>query len=102
MLDKEKHKDDFFKFIIENEKELQKALKKNITFDPDIFDDSTADTVCRIGEYIMQKGIKIDNFKYFFFIAAKRDYIAKQKICKDTYRCQKFLATFVVLTLKGL
>lgn len=78
MLDKEKHKDEFFKFIIDNEKELQKALKKNITFDPDIFDDSTADTVCRIGEYIMQKGIKIDNFKYFFFIAAKRDYIAKQ------------------------
>ena len=78
MLDREKHKDDFFKYIIENEKELQKALKNNITFDPEIFDDVTADTIVRIAEYIMKNGIKINNFKYFFFICAKREYIAEQ------------------------
>lgn len=78
MFDKEKHKDDFFKFVIENEKELQKALKKNITYDPDIFDDVTANTIVRIAEYILEHGIKINNFKYFFFIAAKREYITTQ------------------------
>lgn len=78
MFDKEKHKNDFFKYIIENEKELQRALKKNITYDPDIFDDVTCNTVCRIAEYIVNKGMKIDNFKFFFFIAAKREYIAEQ------------------------
>lgn len=78
MFDKEKHKDDFFKYIIENEKELQKALKKNITYDPDIFDDVTSNTIVRIAEYIINKGMKIDNFKFFFFIAAKREYIAEQ------------------------
>ena len=78
MFDKEKHKDDFFKYIIENEKELQKALKKNITYDPDIFDDVTCNTIVRIAEYIMKNEIRIDNFKYFFFICAKREYIAEQ------------------------
>jgi len=78
MLDREKHKNEFFQYIIENKKILQKALKKNITYDPELFDDVTADTVIRIAEYIMNKGVKIDNFKYFFFICAKRDYITKQ------------------------
>ena len=78
MLDREKHKDDFFNYIIDNEKELQKALRKNITYDPDIFDDVTAETIVRIAEYIMKNGIKINNFKYFFFICAKREYIAQQ------------------------
>lgn len=78
MFDKEKHKDDFFKYIIDNEKELQKALKKNITYDPDIFDDVTCNTIVRIAEYIMKNEIRIDNFKYFFFICAKREYIAEQ------------------------
>jgi len=78
MFDKERHKDEFFQYVIENEKMLQKALRKNITFDPDIFDDVTADTICRIGEYIMNKGTKINSFKDLFFLAAKRQYIAEQ------------------------
>ena len=78
MEEREKHKDDFFRFIIENEKELQKALKKNITMDDELFDDVTADTICRIGEYIMNKGIKVNSFKNLFFLAAKRQYIAEQ------------------------
>lgn len=78
MFDKEKHKDDFFKYIIDNEKELQKALRKNITYDPDIFDDVTCNTIVRIAEYIMKNEIRINNFKYFFFICAKREYIAEQ------------------------
>lgn len=78
MEEREKHKDEFFRFIIENEKELQKALKKNITMDDELFDDVTADTICRIGEYIMNKGIKVNSFKNLFFLAAKRQYIAEQ------------------------
>jgi len=78
MFDKEKHKNDFFNYVIENEKVLQKALKKNITYDPDIFDDVTCNTIVRIAEYIVKNGVKINNFKFFFFIAAKREYIAEQ------------------------
>lgn len=78
MFDREKHKNDFFNYVIENEKVLQKALKKNITYDPDIFDDVTCNTIVRIAEYIVKNGVKINNFKFFFFIAAKREYIAEQ------------------------
>lgn len=78
MFDREKHKDEFFQYVIENKRELQKALKKNITYDPDIFDDVTCNTIVRIAEYIVKNGVKINNFKFFFFIAAKREYIAEQ------------------------
>ena len=78
MFDREKHKNDFFNYVIENKRELQKALKKNITYDPDIFDDVTCNTIVRIAEYIVNNGVKINNFKFFFFIAAKREYIAEQ------------------------
>ena len=71
MFDREKHKNDFFNYVIENKRELQKALKKNITYDPDIFDDVTCNTITRIAEYIVNNGVKINNFKFFFFIAAK-------------------------------
>lgn len=78
MFDSEKHKDDFFRYIVENEKMLQKALRKNITYDPDLFDDVTADTIVRIGEYILKKGVEVKSFKDLFFLAAKRQYIAEQ------------------------
>lgn len=74
----EKHKDDFFNYVIEHEKELQYALRKNITYDPDLFDDVTADTIIRIAEYIMNKEVYIKDFKGLFFISAKRQYIAEQ------------------------
>lgn len=74
----EKHKDDFFNYVIEHEKELQYALRKNITYDPDLFDDVTADTIIRIAEYILNKRVYIKNFKGLFFISAKRQYIAEQ------------------------
>lgn len=74
----EQHKDDFFKYVIEHEKELKYALRKNITYDPDLFDDVTADTIIRIAEYIMNKGVYIKDFKGLFFISAKRQYIAEQ------------------------
>lgn len=73
-----KHKDDFFHYVIEHEKELKYALRKNITYDPDLFDDVTADTIIRIAEYIMNKGVYIKDFKGLFFISAKRQYIAEQ------------------------
>ena len=75
---REEHKDEFFSYVAQNQDELRRCLRKNITFDGDIFDDVTANTVIRIAEYIMRNDIRIDNFKNFFFIAAKREYIMQQ------------------------
>ena len=63
----EQHKDDFFQYVIEHEKELKYALRKNITYDAEIFDDVTADTIIRIAEYIINKQVFIKDFKGLFF-----------------------------------
>ena len=99
MFDKEKHKDDFFQYIIDNEKELQKALKKNITYDPDIFDDVTADTIIRLAEYIMNKEMQIRDFKSLFFMAAKRQYIAEQN--KKRNRVKQDIPNFIDIITEG-
>ena len=78
MENNDKHLQDFFQYVIDNADELRHCLRKNITYDEDLFDDVTADTVCRIGEYIKNKGLIVNNFKSLFFLAAKRQYIAEQ------------------------
>lgn len=78
VIDYEKHKDDFMLFVWNNLDSLNYALRKNITYDPDIFDDVTADTLCRIGEYIVNKKAFIKDFKGMFFLSAKRQYVAEQ------------------------
>lgn len=78
MENRDKHLQDFFAYVAANADELRHCLRKNITYDPEIFDDVTADTVCRIGEYIANKGLVVENFKSLFFLAAKRQYISEQ------------------------
>lgn len=74
----QKHASDFLNFVAENETMLQKAIKKNITYDDDIFHDVTANTTLRIAEYIINNKAIIKSFKNFYFICAKRDYINEQ------------------------
>lgn len=71
-------KDDWLLWCHEHEDELRYALRKNITYDEDIFDDVTADTVIRIAEYILKNGIELKNKSFMFFTCAKRQYIAVQ------------------------
>ena len=76
-IDYEKHKDDFMLYVWNNLDSLNYALRKNITYDPEIYDDVTADTVCRISEYIVNKKVFIKDFKGMFFLSAKRQYVAE-------------------------
>lgn len=78
VIDYEKHKDDFMLYVWNNLDTLNYALRKNITYDPDLYDDVTADTLCRIGEYIVTKKVFIKDFKGMFFLSAKRQYVAEQ------------------------
>lgn len=82
-IDYEKHKDDFMLYVWNNLDDLNYALRKNITYDPDIYDDVTADTLCRIGEYIVNKKVFIKDFKAMFFLSAKRQYVAEQNKKRD-------------------
>jgi len=77
------HKNDFMMYVWNNHAELCKAIKKNITMDDELFDDVTADTLCRIGEYIMNKHVFVKDFKGLFFLSAKRQFIAEQNKKRD-------------------
>lgn len=77
-IDWERHKDDFMMYVWNNLDALNYAIRKNITYDPDIYDDVTADTLVRIAEYILRKHVFIKDFKGMFFLSAKRQYIAEQ------------------------
>lgn len=82
-IDYEKHKNDFMLYVWNNLDALNYALRKNITYDAELFDDVTADTLCRIGEYIINKKVFIKDFKGMFFLSAKRQYVAEQNKKRD-------------------
>ena len=77
-MDWEKHKNDFMMYVWNNLSTLNHAIRKNITYDPDLYDDVTADTLVRIAEYIMRNHVYIKDFKGMFFLSVKRQYIAEQ------------------------
>ena len=77
-IDYEQHKNDFMMYVWENLEELNRCIRKNITYDPDIYDDVTSNTLVRIAEYIVRKQQYIRDFKNMFFLSAKREYIAEQ------------------------
>lgn len=83
VIDYEKHKDDFMLYVWNNLESLNYALRKNITYDPEIYDDVTADTLCRIAEYIVRNHVYVKDFKGMFFISAKRQYVAEQNKKRD-------------------
>lgn len=68
----------FLRWYAENYEMMNKALRKNITYDDDLFDDVMGDTVVKVYNAI-EKGTKIDDYKNFFFISAKFNYINAQK-----------------------
>ena len=86
-MDYNKHKDDFMLYVWNNRDELNKAIKKNITMDDELFEDVTADTLARIGEYIINKKQFIRDFKSMYFMAAKRQFIAEQNKKRDRLKC---------------
>lgn len=72
----EEHGMDFLEFVAKNEKRLKKNLRKNITYNEEIFDDVFQTTIVKVYNYIM-KGNVIEDFEKYFFIASKWEYIAE-------------------------
>ena len=73
----EEHGQEFLKFVAENESRLKNNLRKNITYDENIFDDVFQETILRVHSAIMN-GTRIDDFEQYFFIASKFCYINEQ------------------------
>lgn len=87
--DNEKHGRDFLEFVANNMERLKKNLRKNITYDEDIFDDVFQNTIIKVYNAI-EKGLVIKDFEQYFFIASKFEYInqdnARKKRLKNDDR----------------
>lgn len=70
----EKHGREFLQFVADNMERLKKNLRKNITYDEDIFDDVFQNTIIKVYNAI-EKGLVIKDFEQYFFIASKFEYI---------------------------
>ena len=74
-IDYERHRADFLDYIARNRKELERCVRKNITYNEDFFNDVFNETIYKCADYITRKKAYIKDFKDFFFICCKRNYI---------------------------
>lgn len=71
------HAKEFLDFIANNQELIRKNLRKNITYNEDLFEDVISESIIKVYDYIIRKKKKIDDFEQFFFIVSKRLYILK-------------------------
>ena len=68
----------FLEWVAEHQGEMKKALRKNCTYDPDIFDDVFGETILSVHSTIVKNNREIDNVKNYFFLALKWKYQTRQ------------------------
>lgn len=78
------HGRDFLEYVAKNEKRLKKNLRKNITYDEDLFDDVYQNTIVKVYNAI-EKGTVIEDFEKYFFMASRFEYIN----CDNKHRKRK-------------
>ena len=74
----EKHCNDFYQYIIRNEKQLKQEVRKNITYEEELFDEAYSDTIVKVANAILVNHKIIDDFRYYFFISFKQNFIQLQ------------------------
>lgn len=70
---------EFLRFVAAHERELRRALRKNVTYDPEIFDDVFSGTIVKVHAAIAA-GREVRDFRQYFFIAAKFEYIHRDNL----------------------
>lgn len=68
---------DFYDYITDNYEQSRHEVMKNITYDPDIFDDAYNDTVIKVAN-VINEGREIEDIRYYFFISLKWNYVNMQ------------------------
>lgn len=74
----EKHCNDFYQYIIRNEKQLKQEVRKNITYEEELFDEAYSDTIVKVANAILVNHKIIEDFRYYFFISFKQNFIQLQ------------------------
>lgn len=68
----------FLNWVADHQAEMKRALRKNCTYDPDIFDDVFTETIINVHSTIVKNNRDIDNIKNYFFLALKWQYQMRQ------------------------
>lgn len=74
----EKHLEKFYNYIINNENQIKYEVKKNITYEPELFEEAYSDTIVKVANAILVNHKVIDDFRFYFFISFKQNYIQMQ------------------------
>lgn len=83
----EEHGKEFLEYVARNEARLKKNLRKNITYNENIFDDVFQSTIIKVYDRIM-KGTVIKDFEQYFFIASKFEYINEDNKIKKRLKVE--------------
>lgn len=83
----EEHAREFLEYVARNEARLKKNLRKNITYNENIFDDVFQSTIIKVYDRIM-KGTVIKDFEQYFFIASKFEYINEDNKVKKRLKVE--------------
>lgn len=67
----------FFWWIQKRGAKMRRAIKKNVTYDPEIFEDVFSGTILKVAEKILA-GKEVADFEQYFFLSAKNNYIQEQ------------------------
>lgn len=66
---------EFLDYVARNEKRLKHNLRKNITYDSDIFHEAFQNAVLKCYNSICKNNTQIEDYEDYFFIASKFEYI---------------------------
>ena len=67
--------DEFLQYVAANEKQLKQNLRKNVTYDPEIFDDVFQTSIIKIYDSMVRQNLYVEDFEKYFFIGSKFEYI---------------------------
>lgn len=76
--EREKKAKEFLKYVGEHYGELKYNLRKNITYDPQLFDDVFSEAILKCHRSITTYGTDIKDYKQYIFLATKNQYIFRQ------------------------
>lgn len=92
---------EFLRFVAGHERELRRALRKNVTYDPEIFDDVFSATIVKVHDAIAS-GRDVRDYRQYFFVAAKWEYINRDNINRrDRNRAQPLEAADGIADTRG-
>lgn len=75
MNENERKAKEFLDYVATNIDLLKSNLRKNITYNEDIFEDSFNETIIKIYNSIMKNGTEVKDWKHYFYMASKWTYV---------------------------